>query len=199
MDAATRERIFDPFYTTKPEGTGLGLATVYGIVKQSGGHIWVYSQPGIGSTFKIYFPTTDAQPAEESVAPTVESFGGNETILVVEDADMLRPLVAEVLESYGYTVIAAANGDEALALTRAQARTIDLLLTDMVMPEMNGRELSERLLASHPETKVLFTSGYPSDTIIRRGIADARVAFIQKPYLGAELLTKIRETLDTPG
>jgi two-component system, cell cycle sensor histidine kinase and response regulator CckA len=196
MDAETVDRIFDPFYTTKAEGTGLGLATVYGIVKQSGGHIWVYSEPGVGTTFKIYLPAADAFAiSDRPAAPSAESLGGNETILLVEDAEMLRPLVIELLEGYGYTVLAAADGLEALAVAERYAGGIDLLLTDVVMPNMNGRELSEALGPQHPEMKILFTSGYPSDTIIRHGISDARIEFIQKPYLGDELLAKIRSTL----
>jgi PAS domain S-box-containing protein len=197
MDDETRERIFDPFFTTKPEGTGLGLATVYGIVKQSGGHVWAYSEPGMGTTFKIYFPVGDVRASSPArAAPvSVESLSGDETILLVEDAAMLRPIVAEMLELYGYTVIAAADGIDALEAAERHEGAIDLLLTDIVMPRMNGRELSEQLMAKHPGMKVLFTSGYPADTIIRHGIAEARVAFIQKPYIGSELLTKIRTTL----
>ncbi len=195
MDEATRDRIFDPFFTTKAEGTGLGLATVYGIVKQSGGQVWIYSEPGLGSTFKIYFPATLDHVTRPRPKPVVERLDGDETILLVEDAEMLRPLVGELLESYGYRVLVGADGEEALALLRAHHGPIDLLLTDMVLPGMNGRELSERLLGEHPETKVLFTSGYAADASIQRGIPAGGFSFIQKPYLGAELLTKIRETL----
>jgi PAS domain S-box-containing protein len=198
MEADTRERIFDPFFTTKPEGTGLGLATVYGIVKQSGGHVWVYSEPQIGSTFKIYFPATEGEVgvvAAEGTPGAALALTGDETILLVEDAEMLRPLVVEMLEAHGYRVLTAANGAEALAIATRHDGRIDLLLTDIVMPGMNGRELSEQLFARRPELRVLFTSGYPADTVIRHGIAQARVAFIQKPYVGAELLAKIRETL----
>jgi two-component system cell cycle sensor histidine kinase/response regulator CckA len=200
MDEQTRSRIFDPFFTTKTEGTGLGLATVYGIIAQSGGHIWLYSEPGMGTTFKIYLPGVDATvPASPRVAPVSSaSLEGSETILLVEDAEMLRPLVAEVLRSYGYTVLTAADGVEAIELVERQPGPIDLLLTDVVMPNMNGRELAETLVAGDPRLKVLFTSGYPSDTIIRHGIAEAQVAFIQKPYLADELAGKIRATLDSP-
>ncbi|HEY4348933.1 MAG TPA: ATP-binding protein [Gaiellaceae bacterium] len=196
MDEEIRSRLFDPFYTTKASGTGLGLSTVYGIVSQSGGHIWVYSEPGIGTTFKVYFPTTDDPINEAAVSPEVTSLEGDETILLVEDNESLRPLVAEVLESYGYTVLTATNGVDALELRDSEPfRRIDLLLTDVVMPFMSGRELAEKLTADNPRLRVLFTSGYPSDTVIRHGIASARTAFIQKPYLADELALKIREVL----
>jgi two-component system, cell cycle sensor histidine kinase and response regulator CckA len=195
MDAETKKRIFDPFFTTKETGTGLGLATVYGIVQQSGGNIWLDSEPGKGTSFKVFLPRA-TRTAESPIAPAATSpLEGNETILLVEDADQLRPLVAQVLESYGYTVIPAANGLEALAIAEEQGESIDLVLTDIVMPQMNGRELAEKLAPTHPELKVLFTSGYPADSIIRQGIAEGRVAYIQKPYLADELAHKIRETL----
>jgi signal transduction histidine kinase len=196
MSEETCRHVFEPFFTTKEQGTGLGLSTVYGIVKQSGGHIWLYSELGIGTTFKVYFPATDA-PVRPAEAPhEIGSLEGTETILLVEDADMLRPLVVEVLESYGYRVVVASDGVEAVELACApQAPKIDLLLTDVVMPRMNGREVAEKLLEGQPSLRVLYTSGYPSDTVIRHGIAEARAAFIQKPYLARELATKIREVL----
>jgi signal transduction histidine kinase/ActR/RegA family two-component response regulator len=196
MDEETRGRIFDPFFTTKNEGTGLGLSTVYGIVKQNRGHINVYTEPGIGTTFKVYFPTTDA-PIVPRVAPVeVGSLRGSETILLVEDHELVRALVAKLLQSYGYTVLIAANGEEALEIAAAQqGSTIDLLLTDVVMPLMNGREVAEKLTVILPKLRVLFTSGYPSDTILRHGIAAARTAFIQKPFLADELAKKLREVL----
>ncbi|MDX6513905.1 MAG: hypothetical protein QOE36_3409 [Gaiellaceae bacterium] len=196
MDEEVRSRVFDPFFTTKDAGTGLGLSTVYGIVKQSGGHIWVYSEPGIGTTFKVYFPATDAPILPDALPVRVASREGCETILVVEDNEPLRVLVAQVLESYGYTVITAADGPSALELAAAEhAPRIHLLLTDVVMPQMNGREVAEELAALRPGLRVLFTSGYPSDTIIRHGIPEARTAFIQKPYLAEDLALKIREVL----
>jgi two-component system cell cycle sensor histidine kinase/response regulator CckA len=196
MDKATCSRVFDPFFTTKEDGTGLGLSTVYGIVKQSGGHVWIDSEPGIGTTLKVYFPATDA-PILPPVSPVaVDSLRGTETILVVEDNDGVRVLAACILESYGYHVLTAASGPEALELAgRDSAPRIDLLLTDVVMPLMNGREVADRLTESRPGLRVLFTSGYSSDTIIRHGIAAGRTSFIQKPYLPAELARKLRETL----
>jgi signal transduction histidine kinase/ActR/RegA family two-component response regulator len=196
MDEETRERVFDPFFTTKGDGTGLGLSTVYGIVKQSGGHASVYSEEGLGTTFKVYFPVTDSQPLP--AAPRVEGISpeGNETILLVEDDEPIRLLVSRILGAYGYTVLAVADGQEALALVAdGRTRPIDLLLTDVVLPGMNGREVADKLTIALPGLRVLFTSGYPSDTILRHGIAEARNAFIQKPYLVDELARKIRELL----
>ena len=197
MDESTRERVFDPFFTTKDEGTGLGLATVYGIVTQSGGRIFVRSEPGRGSTFKAYFPAGVAEPAEPSGPATVDSLRGTETVLLVEDSELVRPLVAEVLESYGYTVLAAVDGIEALALAAAHQGPIDVLLTDVVMPRMSGRELADRLLVARPDLKLLFTSGYPADTVVRHGVAESQVAFIQKPFESDDLAAAIRRVLDT--
>ena len=197
MDESTRERVFDPFFTTKEEGTGLGLATVYGIVTQSGGRIFVTSELGRGSTFKAYFPAGTAEAAP-SVPATAETLRGSETILLVEDSELVRPLVAEVLESYGYTVLAAVDGIEALALAAAHEGPIDVLLTDVVMPRMSGRELADRLVVARPELRLLFTSGYPADTVLRHGIAESRVDFIQKPFVADELAAAIRRVLAAP-
>ena len=195
MDEETRSRIFDPFFTTKEGGTGLGLASVQGIVVQSGGHVWVYSEPGLGTNFKIYFPAaeTPALPAPEP--SETGSLRGDETILLVEDAELVRELVTEALESYGYTVLTASSGVDAVKIVERNGHHIDLLLTDVVLPNMNGRELAENLLAKDGELKVLFTSGYPSDTILRNGIAGARAAFIEKPYLPVELAQMVRTVL----
>jgi len=196
MDAATRERIFDPYFTTKESGTGLGLATVYGIVRQSGGHIWLYSEAGIGTTFKIYFPAASTAALPPGPGREPGSLDGTETILVVEDTDAVRDLVKTALESFGYTVLTASNGDEALEIVRDDATHVDLVFTDMVMPGMNGRELAEQIEGVRPSVKMLFSSGYSADTVIRQGIASAAVAFIQKPYLSIELVEKIRSVLD---
>jgi signal transduction histidine kinase/ActR/RegA family two-component response regulator len=196
MDESTRERIFEPFFTTKDEGNGLGLSTAYGIVTQSGGRIFVESLPGEGSTFRIYFPAaTEEVPATGGPAAG-RSLRGSETILLVEDSELVRPLVAEVLESYGYTVLAAVDGIEALALEAAHEGTIDVLLTDVVMPRMSGHELAEQLLAARPELRLLFTSGYPADTGARHGIAESRVDFIRKPFEADELAAAVRRVLD---
>jgi hypothetical protein len=196
MDRETQIRAFDPFFTTKEDGTGLGLATVYGLVKQSGGHISFYSEPGMGTTFKLYFPTTSAQIAPSRQPGNVTSLTGSETVLLVEDTEIVRALVTTMLESRGYTVLAAASGPEAIAIAEPANVAIDLLMTDVVMPKMNGRELADQLLATRSGLKVLFTSGYPSDTDLRRGIAEAQTSFIEKPYLPDDLARKVREILD---
>jgi CheY-like chemotaxis protein len=196
MDESTRRRIFDPYFTTKETGNGLGLATVYGIVRQSNGHISLYSELGIGTTFKVYLPceTTTVGPLPTSYEP--DSLEGHETVLVVEDAEAVRNLVTRVLESFGYTVLAAENGAKALELAKSTERSIDLIFTDVVMPGMNGRELVEEIEVLQPQARILFSSGYPADTIVRQGIAAARVAFIQKPYVAMDLAQKVRAVLD---
>jgi two-component system cell cycle sensor histidine kinase/response regulator CckA len=196
MDEHTRARVFDPFFTTKEEGTGLGLATVFGILKQSGGHVAVYSEPGIGTTFRVYLRPAAGPVQEHAPTTSVETLSGEETILVVEDTQAVRRLVVQILEPHGYTVIAASDGLEALELAQRTPHRIDLLLTDVVMPRLSGRELAERLAVQLPSLKVLFTSGYPADTVVRHGIAEARVAFIQKPYAVDDLLFVVRQALD---
>lgn len=200
MDEQTRLRVFEPFFTTKPigKGTGLGLSTVYGIVKQSGGNIWVYSEPGKGSTFKIYLPQTNA--AETRPAPRgAEQRNlhlGHERILLVEDEDTVRGLARQILEACGYEVFEAANGAEAFTKFKADLPPVDLLITDIVMPEMGGRELSEKVLLHRPATKVLFTSGYTDDAIVRHGIIDEGKNFLQKPFTFDGLARKVRSVLD---
>jgi PAS domain S-box-containing protein len=196
IDLETQGRIFDPFFTTKAEGTGLGLATVYGLVKQSNGHIWLYSELDMGTTFKLYFPAAAGATVAKPERGGSERLEGDETILVVEDAEMVRTLVVGVLERYGYTVLSAASGPEALELAEGRKAEIDVLLTDIVMPGMNGRELAEQFVALHPEVKVLFTSGYPADIAIRQGISEAQMAFLEKPYLPVELGRAVRGILD---
>jgi PAS domain S-box-containing protein len=205
MDAEIQARIFEPFFTTKEagRGTGLGLATVYGIARRAGGSVWVYSEPGRGTVFRIYLPQAEgegetaeaARPAEP--APGVVP-GGTETILLVEDEEALRALARELLESLGYTVLEAQHGAEALGLSASHVGHIDLLMTDQVMPHIDGQELATRLVAERPETRVLFVSGCAEDDTTRGKLPESRVAFLQKPYTAAALGTKIRQLLDRP-
>jgi PAS domain S-box-containing protein len=199
MDQETQARIFEPFFTTKEvgKGTGLGLSTVYGIVKQSGGNIWVYSEPGFGTVFKVYLPRIDDATAnriagqEESNAPR-----GTETILLVEDEDVVRGLTRKILMQAGYNVLDARSGDEAIRLCTAHAGSIDLLLTDVVMPEISGKEVADRLLELRPSIRVLFMSGYTDEAIVQHGVLDANVKFIQKPFTWLALTRKVREVLN---
>jgi CheY-like chemotaxis protein len=199
MDAETQSHIFEPFYTTKEQGkgTGLGLATVYGIVKQSSGFIWVYSEPGRGTTFEVYLPRVDesfesTQPSKHAVA----AIRGTETLLLAEDEEAVRELVAGFLRQNGYTVLEAKNGVEALLLAEQQDSTIHLLLTDLMMPKMGGWELAERLLAQRPELKVLYVSGYSEYAANQRAPKDWRGAFVQKPFSMDMLGRKVREVLE---
>ena len=198
MDATTRARIFEPFFTTKPagQGSGLGLATVYGIVKQSGGHIWVASGPGQGTTFRIYLPEQAEADVEPPGEPAPHSPRGAETILVVEDEAAVRRMAARALTAQGYTVLEAEHGSRALELLAQSSRPVDLVLTDVVMPVLNGRELGEQLAAERPGLRVLFMSGYTDDDVIRRGLLRPGSPFIQKPFLPAFLARKVREVLD---
>ena len=201
MDRETQARIFDPFFTTKElgKGTGLGLATVYGIVKQSRGYIWVYSEIGRGTIFKVYLPRVE-QSAQSSAPKEsdVSSLQGSETILLAEDSESLREMAREYLQSVGYTVFEAASGKEALQKAKDLHGAIHLLLTDVVMPEMSGPELASEMVSLRPGIRVIFTSGYTDDAIARQGVLDPGVAFIQKPYRPKALARKIREVLDGP-
>jgi CheY-like chemotaxis protein len=198
MDSATQARIFDPFFTTKEpgKGTGLGLSTVYGIVKQSGGNIWVYSEPGHGTTFKVYLPRVEdaEEPAE---APRALPGRGTETVLLVEDEEEVRTVAREILESYGYTVLEARHPADAVAIGEHYAGAVRLLVTDVVMPEKSGRELAEHLTLLRPEMKVLYISGYTDDAIVHHGVLDPGTPFLQKPFTPAALARKVREVLDS--
>jgi CheY-like chemotaxis protein len=199
MDEGTMARIFEPFFTTKEKGTGLGLSTAYGIVKQSGGSIDVYSEPGIGTTIKIYIPRV----TEEAVAiarPGVipfEKLRGSETILVVEDEEIVRKLIRQTLVQYGYDVLDAGCGDDAIDACSRRKAAIHLMLTDVVLPDMTGVDLSRRLAAILPEMKVIFMSGYTNIGVLQEGILESDVAFIQKPFTSETLARRIREVLDS--
>jgi PAS domain S-box-containing protein len=200
MDAKTMSRIFEPFFTTKERGrgTGLGLSMVYGIVKQSGGHVWVYSEPGQGTTFKIYLPTIDEAVGAGDVEMVASgALLGSETILLVEDEEMVREFAHTALETYGYTVLEAASPVEALEVSRGYSGLIHLMLTDIIMPGITGRELTERLSHLRPEMKVLYMSGYTDDAIVRHGVLDADTPFLQKPFAPDMLARKARQVLDS--
>ena len=197
MEAETRAHVFEPFFTTKEKGkgTGLGLSTVYGIVKQSGGNIWIYTEPGSGTTFKVYLPLVDAPAVDVRRRLTTAMATGSETVLVVEDEDAVRKLSERILRNAGYKVLAAASGGDALVLCEKQHETIDLLLTDVVMPQMSGRELAERLTKLFPRLKVLYMSGYTDNAIVHHGVLALGTRFIGKPFAAAELTRKVREVL----
>jgi PAS domain S-box-containing protein len=203
MDKATQARMFEPFFTTKEvgKGTGLGLATVFGIVRQSEGTIGVHSEPGMGTSFKLYFPA-----ASGAVGPRVSmrpfenrSVRGSETILVVEDDERVRALACNILRKYGYVVLEAQSGGDALIACEQHKGPIALLLTDVVMPRMSGRELAERLFVARPKMKVVYMSGYTNDAVVRHGIVESTIAFVQKPLMPETLARKVRETLDPSG
>jgi two-component system cell cycle sensor histidine kinase/response regulator CckA len=197
MDAKILALIFQPFFTTKEpgKGTGLGLATVYGIVKQSGGHIWVYSEVGQGTSFKVYLPRVEEAATVVTTAPQ-RARRGTETILLTEDDDQVRALARETLELSGYTVLEAASPTDALRVALRHSGVLHLLLTDVVMPGMNGRALADRLLALRPDLKVLFMSGYPASAIGHHGVLDPGTAFLQKPFTPGSLARKVSEVLD---
>ena len=192
-------RIFEPFFTTKPtgKGTGLGLSTVYGIVQQTSGHVDVFSRPREGTRFDIFLPQAEGTPEpEEEVPITEEALRGSEIILLVEDESVVRKLAYRVLHDHGYTVLEARKGDEALVLAELHEGPIHLLLTDVVMPEMSGREVAQQLLLLRPEIKVLYMSGYTDDTVVRHGVEESEVPFLQKPFTPEVLMAKVREVLN---
>lgn len=200
MDTETKKHIFEPFFTTKEQGkgTGLGLSTVYGIIKQSGGNIWAYSEPGQGTTFKIYLPQVACTGSVERHFDDAEArvAGGTETILLVEDEPQIREMASEFLSENGYQVLVASSGIEALTILNELSGPVHLILTDVIMPRMNGRELTECIASLRPETKVLYMSGYTNDAVVRHGVLDSGTSFIQKPFSPDALGRKVREVLD---
>jgi CheY-like chemotaxis protein len=200
MSPEVRERVFEPFFTTKEigKGTGLGLSTVYGIVKQSEGSIWVYSEPGRGTTFKIYFPRVD-EPLEAKRDKVVgeKLTHGSETILVVEDEEAVRKLAVRILERHGYIVLEACNGGEALRLCEQRKVPVHLILTDVVMPEMSGRQFVDQFRQVWQDFKVLYMSGYTDNTIVSHGVLEEGVNYIQKPFTPDALARKVHEVLTT--
>ena len=201
MDSRTLARIFEPFFTTKGPGigTGLGLATVYGIVTQSGGHIAVDSELGKGTTFRVYLPRTDARPRPpEAREPAKLQTRGTGTVLVVEDEQMLRGLVRSVLEKFGYRVLDAPDAEQALSLIEDTAASIDLLITDVVMPGMSGPELARQALRLRPTLRVLYMSGYTDDVVLQHGMLESTASFIGKPFTPEAIVKQVQEILSTP-
>jgi CheY-like chemotaxis protein len=201
MDSQVRSLIFEPFFTTKGpgRGTGLGLSTVYGIIKQSGGDILVYSEPGTGTTFKIYLPRVSEPVDVKAISdPEERTVGGGKTLLLAEDEELVRHLGVDILEGHGYTVLQAATGEEALRIAHEHEGQIDLLFTDVVMPRMNGKELADRIREFYPQIKVLYSSGYTDEAIVHLGVLEPGIAFLQKPFTPSSLKRKVRELLGEP-
>ena len=198
MPPEIKERIFEPFFTTKESGrgTGLGLATVFGIVKQSGGLISVESEVGRGSCFNIYFPAVAAEAEEAAAQPQEVAALGNETVLIVEDETGVRKVIRQILSRRGYQVLEAENGVKALEVLEAHQGVVDLMVTDAVMPEMGGSELAKIARSRWPTIRILFMSGYTDDAVLRHGISHAEEAFLHKPFSSAEFARKVREVLD---
>jgi CheY-like chemotaxis protein len=204
MDAVTVSKIFEPFFTTKPvgQGTGLGLATTYAVVAQLGGHIRVYSEPGHGTAFKIFLPHAPADGADRHVEAVREPDEVRDhlpaTILLVEDEDSVRRTIKRTLERAGYDVLEASNGEKALELAANYAEPIDVVVTDVMMPGMNGREFADAILLTHPGLGVVFMSGYTDETVSQKGLIDTTRTFLQKPFTGDQLLTAIRDLIPAP-
>ena len=200
MDEATKANIFEPFFTTKEmgKGTGLGLATVYGTVEQSDGHVYVYSEPDHGTTFKIYLPAVENAISAKTSANDRKPRRGSETILLAEDEDAVRSVMASGLRMLGYTVLAASRGEEAIRICQQHAGPIHLLVTDVVMPEMSGRKLVECLTAMMPGLRVLYLSGFTDDAVVRHGILIGETPFLQKPFTTRDLAIKVQELLSNP-
>jgi CheY-like chemotaxis protein len=199
MDAETQSHLFEPFFTTKEpdKGTGLGLTTVYGIVERSGGYIWVYTEVGQGATFKIYFPRVEEPVNNHEVyLPTTYVPRGTETLLIVEDEDAVRSLARQVLEMHGYAILDARHSADAVRICEEYPGPIHLLVTDVVMPHMSGRELIDRVVPCRPDMRVLYLSGYTDDAVVRHGVLEAGTSFLQKPFTPHSLACKVREVLD---
>ena len=198
MSKEVQEKIFEPFFTTKgAKGTGLGLATVYGIVRQHKGHVFVYSEQGMGTTFKVYFPATERSATKTKVLTPSSPPEGNETLLIVDDDKSILNLIMDTLQPLGYNLIDATCAEEVLEFIERSDSKFDLLLTDMVMPGMNGRDLAKSVKEKYPETKVIFMSGYTSDMVANQGVLQAGEIFIQKPLSPMSLAGKIRQVLDS--
>jgi CheY-like chemotaxis protein len=199
MTQEARAHVFEPFFTTKPVGmgTGLGLATVYGIVRQAGGHVWVYSERGRGTTFKVYFPQVAAAPGQRPGAPARRGVvGGSETILLVEDDARVRDVTARALRGAGYRVLEASSGEEALEAAAGAVPPVALVVTDVVMPGLSGRDVAESLQRRIPRLRVLYVSGYTQNTIVHHGVLDSGIEFLSKPFTPSALLARVREILD---
>jgi CheY-like chemotaxis protein len=198
MDPEIQARIFEPFFTTKEigKGTGLGLSIVFGIAQRAGGSVWVYSERGRGTTFKVYLPRSEAKVEVSSASRAPVTLHGGETILLAEDQEQVRAVAQSILRRHGYRVIVAQNAGEALLLCEAHSHPIHLLLTDVVMPHLSGADLAKRIALTRPETKVLFMSGYTDDSVVRHGVLEDGVAFLQKPFTPESLARKVREVLD---